>query len=171
MRMPLRYATAVKLCRSEKMRPAPGEEPAARKPGLGTGRVGRTGLAGLSSMGSRSARSCGRRRRPRIAERQPDIGIALRLTLHETISGVGPQQDIGVLVVENELALVRLDGENRMAIALLVAHYSDQQCLTRPARVHEHAALEQDVILAVAIAIVGIVPALDHAPMLQVSDR
>ena len=51
MQMPLQYVTAVALCGFEKMRPAPGEEPAARKPGLGRGGWDGTGLADLSSIG------------------------------------------------------------------------------------------------------------------------
>src|SRR6185437_6293464 len=57
-----------------------------------------------------------------------------------------------------------------MTVAFLVAHDCDQQRLARPSGLHKHAPLEQNVILAIAVAIIGIAPALDDAPMFHVGD-
>jgi len=53
----------------------------------------------------RSACGGGGRRRAGIAKRDPEVWIVLRLPLHEAVAGFGPDQDVLVLVVENELAL------------------------------------------------------------------
>src|SRR5436853_7635317 len=72
----------------------------------GTGRGG--DVTGSRVLKNSSSAGAGRRdRRASVAERDPDIGIALRLALDEAVSGLGPGQDAFVLVVENELALVR----------------------------------------------------------------
>src|SRR6266511_3970229 len=104
--------------------------------------------------GSQLARACGRGCRTRIAQRDPNIRIGLRLPLHEAVSGLRPKQDVFSLVVEDELAFVRLDGEHGMPIALLVTHDGDEQRLTGPSGLRQHFALEQDVVLAVAVAVV-----------------
>src|SRR5882724_7105962 len=49
---------------------------------------------------SRSARRGGSGGRTRIAERDPDVRIVLRLPLHEAVAGLRPEQDGLVLVVE-----------------------------------------------------------------------
>src|SRR3977135_60690 len=67
-----------------------------------------------------------------VAKRDPYIRIALRLALDEAVSGLGPGHDVFVLVVEDELALVGLHGQHRVAFALLVAHHRDQYRLARP---------------------------------------
>ena len=74
-------------------------------------------------------------------------------------------------VIEDEVAVVGLHGEHGMAFALVVAHHCDQQRLARPTGLHQHAALEQDIVLAVALAVVGVGPALDDAPVLHIGDR
>src|SRR6185503_8069746 len=97
-------------------------------------------------------------RRARIAERDPVVRIVLRLALDEAVAGVRPEQNLLFLIVEDEVALVGLDREYGVAIALLVAHHGDQERLARPAGLHQHAALEQHVIFAVALAVIGIGP-------------
>ena len=106
-----------------------------------------------------------------VTERDPHIGIALRLTLDEAVAGIGPGQDGFVLVVENELALVALDGQHRVAFALLVAHHRDQQRLARPSGVDQHLALQKHVVFAVAVAVCRQRPFLDHTPVIHVGHR
>src|ERR1043165_7956704 len=75
---------------SKRVRPALGGELAAREPvwdGEGWG-CDRVAGSCVSLVGAR-----GRDRGPVVAERDPDIGIALRLTLDEAVAGVGPEQD------------------------------------------------------------------------------
>src|SRR5439155_3846855 len=91
---------------SKKLRPALGGSLAAREPvwdgeGWGCDRV----ACPLKFPCSVVAGAGGRGRRASIAERDPDVGIALRLALDEAVAGLGPGQDVFVLVVENELAL------------------------------------------------------------------
>src|SRR5260370_38417682 len=90
--------------------------------------------------------------RAAVAKRDPYIRIALRLTLDETVSSLGPGHDGFVLVVEDELALVGLYRQHRVAVALLVAHHRDQQRLARPPGADQHLALHQHGVLAVALA-------------------
>ena len=99
------------------------------------------------------------------------FGIALRLTLDEAVAGLGPGHDAFVLVVEDELALVGFHGQHGVAFALLVAHHRDQQRLARPSGVDQHLALQQHVVLAVAVAVRRQRPFLDHAPMIHVGHR
>src|SRR6266513_4483337 len=47
-----------------------------------------------------------------IAERDPYVRIALRLTFDEAISGLGPGHDVFVLVIADELALVGFYGQH-----------------------------------------------------------
>src|SRR5262249_13546545 len=104
-------------------------------------------------------------------ERDRYVLVRLRLPLHEAVARLRPEQDLLLLVVEDELALVGLDREDGVALALEVAHDRDQERLPRPTGLHQHPALEQDIVLAVAIAVVGIAPALDNAPMIHVGHR
>src|SRR6516165_5082133 len=107
-------------------------------------------------------------RRAGVAERDPDVGIALRLALDEAVSGLGPGHDVFVLVVQNELALVALHGQHGMAFAELVAHHRDQKRFARPTGIHQHLAFQQHVIFTVAVAVGRQRPFLDYAPMLHV---
>src|ERR1700761_3814860 len=91
----------------KKLRPGFGGSLAAREPvwdgeGWGCDRVA------CSIIPLLSARAGGRDRRVDTAQRDPDVGIALRLTLDEAVAGIGPGHDAFVLVVEHELALVGL---------------------------------------------------------------
>src|SRR5262249_42125043 len=95
----------------------PWGRPAAREPGLGTGRGGDvTGVAELLCLSRTSARRrrCGRWGRARFAERDPDVRVALRLTLHEAVAGVAPEQHVLGLVIEDVVALVGLHRQHRM---------------------------------------------------------
>ena len=104
--------------------------------------------------------------------REPDIGIVLRLALDEAIAGRVPRQDFVSEVVEDEIAAVGLDGEDGMALSVLVAHDRHQQRLTREAMVDELLALEQGVDFAVALAVGRVVPMVEHrAPMIEIADR
>src|SRR5205085_7520728 len=62
-------------------------------------------------------------RRMRIAERHPHVRIGLRLAFYEAVAGVRPQHDVLRLIVEDEVTLVGLHGEDRVAFVLLVAHH------------------------------------------------
>src|ERR1700686_2207549 len=98
----------------KKLRPALGGELAARDPvwdgeGWGCDRVGCLVVRVFSLVGAG-----GSDRGAVVAERDPYIRIALRLPLDEAVSGLGPGHDVFVLVVENELALVGLDGQHRV---------------------------------------------------------
>src|SRR5580693_2811370 len=57
-------------------------------------------IAGARGGGCRAA----------VAERDPYVRIALRLTLDEAVAGLGPGHDVLILVVEDELSLVGLHG-------------------------------------------------------------
>src|ERR1700674_4257055 len=50
-----------------------------------------------------------------VAKRNPYIRIALRLALDEAIAGLGPGQDVLILVIEDELSLVGLHSQHRVA--------------------------------------------------------
>src|SRR5689334_8913011 len=100
---------------------------------------------------SLSARRDGCRCDARFAEQNPLVRIGLGLPLHKAVSSPVPRQDLRLLVVENEFAMIGLHRQDRMTVALLVAHDGDEQGLPWPTGLHEHAALEQDIVLAVAI--------------------
>src|SRR5262245_27652327 len=55
-----------------------------------------------------------------------------------------------------------------MTIALPVTHDCDQECLARPSCLHEEATLQQDIVLAIAKAVVRVVPAFHYAPVFEV---
>src|SRR6476659_8810023 len=78
----------------------------------------------------------------RLVERNQNVRIGLRLALHKAVAGLRPGQDLRLLIVENEFAAIGLDRQHSVAVALFVAHDRDEQRLARPARLHEHAALE-----------------------------
>src|SRR6202171_6138157 len=164
--------TKQRLWRPKKLRPAPGEGLAARDPvwdgeGWECDRVACLRCLLLLVIAGAGGGDCG----TAVAKRDPYIRIALRLTLDEAISSLGPGHDSLVLVVENELALVGFHGQHRVAFALLVAHHRDQQRLARPAGIDQHLALQQHVVLAVAEAVRRQRPFLDHAPMIHVGHR
>ena len=92
------------------------------------------------------------RRRLRVAERDPDVLVELRLTLHVAVASRLPGQDLRLLVVEHELAAVRLDHQHRMPVALAIAHDGDEKGRARPAGIDKELALEDDIVLAIAAA-------------------
>src|SRR6476469_10339567 len=148
------------------LRPDLGGGPAAREPALGTGRGGDvTGRALVAARRSRGGRGAW------FTKRDPHVRIGLRLAFYEAVAGLGPRQDLRLLIVENEFAAIGLHREYGVTVSLLVAHEGDQQSFARPASLHQHAALEQHVVLAVTVSVVGIIPALDHTPMLEVGHR
>src|SRR5450631_1329456 len=156
----------------KKLRPALGGELAARDPvwdgeGWGCDRVAGPVISLLSVV----AGAGGGERRAAVAKGDPYVRIALRLTLDEAVAGLGPGYDVLALVVENELSLVSLHGQHGVAFALLVAHHRDQQRLARPAGVDQHLALEQYVVLTVAVAVGRQRPFLDHSPMIHIGHR
>src|SRR5207248_9398249 len=138
----------------KKLRPALGGGLAARDPvwdgeGWGCDRVAGSIIPLVLAV----AGAGGGHRRPAVTERDPDIGIALRLPLDEAVAGLGPGQDVFVLVVENELALVGLHRQHRVAFALLVAHDGDEESLARPSGIDQHLALQQHVVFAVTVTV------------------
>src|SRR4051812_24413018 len=107
---------------------------------LSENRIPLFGIMPVFSMLAGAGRSD---RRPGVAKRDPDVGIALRLALDEAVAGLGPGHDALVLVVEDELALVAFYRQHGVAFALLVAHHRDQQRLARPSGIDQHLALQQ----------------------------
>src|SRR5262245_7392709 len=157
---------------TKKLRPGFGGSLAAREPvwdgeGWGCDRV----ACPLRSPCSAVAGAGGRGRRASIAERDPAGGIALRLALDEAVAGLVQGQDVFVLVVENELALVGLHRQHRMSLALLVAHDGDEEGLAWPSGIDQHLALQQHVVFAVTVTVRRQRPLLDHAPMIHVGHR
>src|ERR1700722_7440260 len=150
----------------------PGGRAARTRTGRGTGWGGRDRSRNRKSF-QRSAVLVGGGGRPGpgVAEIDPDVGVALRLPLDEAVAGLGPGQDLLDLVVENELAAVGLDREHRVAFVVAVAHDGEEERLPRPAGADQQAALEQRIVLAVAVAVIGIGPLLDRAPVVDVGHR
>jgi len=95
----------------------------------------------------------------------------LRLALHEAVAGVRPEQDLVGLIVEDVLTAVSLDREHGMAVAVVIAHHCHEQRFARPAGLHQEFALLQRIVLAIAVAIVRIIPAFDDTPMIHVGHR
>src|SRR5215467_2173327 len=121
--------------------------------GLGGGRPPRTRSGDGEGWGRDRERDsfCSARRNDggwdaRFAKRNPQIGIGLRLAFHEAVASLGPRQDLRLLIVENEFAAIGLDREHSVTVTLFVTNDRDEQRLTRPARLHEHAALEQHIV-------------------------
>src|SRR3954447_20002629 len=118
----------------------------ARANRSGTGRggdvTGRVSLSFVSTDLLLVPCAGGGDRRLGVAERDPDIRIALRLALDEAVAGLRPGNDVLVLIVENELALVCLRRQHRVSFALLVANDGDEQGLARPSGIDQHLALQ-----------------------------
>src|SRR5262245_26975148 len=115
-----RWQRAADACSpGEKVRPPPGGEAGARDP-VGDGEGGDvTGSRSSCWFSSRaSARSRCRGGWAVVAKRHPLIGVGLRLALDVAVTGLRPEQDLLLLVVEHELALVGLHREDSMAFAL-----------------------------------------------------
>ena len=96
------------------LRPDLGGGPAAREPGLGTGRGGDvTGSANsfLSARRNRGGRGAW------FTKRDPHVRIGLRLAFYEAVAGLGPRQDLRLLIVENEFAAIGLHREYGVTVA------------------------------------------------------
>jgi len=55
-----------------------------------------------------------------------------------------------------------------MTFLVVMAHYRHQQSFARRAGLDQHPPLEQGVVLAIVIAVIGIGPEFDKAPMVGV---
>ena len=55
-----------------------------------------------------------------------------------------------------------------MTLVLLIMHHGHEQRLAGPAQLHQHAPLEQDVVLAVTVAVIGVGPAFNHTPVFNI---
>ena len=60
------------------------------------------------------------------------------LTLDEAVARIDPWQDRIDLVVENEIALIRHDRQNRVPESLVIADYSHQQGLAGNTHGHQN---------------------------------
>src|SRR6185437_2601306 len=106
------------------------------------------------------------------AEVEPDVGVVLRLPFEVGVAGGVPGADVVGEVVEDELAAIGLDGEDGMALALEILDDGHQQRLAREAGLDEQFALVERINLAVALAVDGIIPMVEHgAPMGEVGHR
>jgi hypothetical protein len=62
---------------------------------------------------------------------------------------------------------IGLDREHCVPFAVELVYDRHEQCLTRPACLHEQAALEQRIAVAGAGLIIGVAPSLNHAEGIQ----
>src|ERR1700722_11080698 len=106
---------------AEKERPAFGGRPASER----SGTWGRIPLRNSDYGLPRGVE----RRLHRRPEHHPHIGVLLALALDETIAGRRPRLHLVIQIVERELALVGLEGEDRMAFLALVLDHRHQQGL------------------------------------------
>ena len=84
--------------------------------------------------------------------------LSLRLALDEAIGTRVQGRISSDKIVEHEFATVGRDRQHRMAVAVLLLDHREQQRLPRKAFLDQHAALQQRKILAIALAVAGIVP-------------
>src|SRR5271168_4228022 len=96
-------------------------------------------------------RRCGHA--PGAAQIEPDVRIVLRLALDEAVSGRVPGSDLIAQIVEHEFAAVGLDGQDRVAFSVEIAHDRHQQRLPREALLDEQLALVEGIDLAIALAV------------------
>ncbi len=93
----------------------------------------------------------------------------MRLALREAIAGCVPGNNLVSEIVENEIAFVGLDRENGVALVVVIPDDGHQEGLAREAFLRKKLALLQRVDLAVALAVVGIVPVVgDRSPMFEI---
>ena len=88
------------------------------------------------------------------------------MTLDEAVACLPPEQDVLVLIVEDIVALISNHGQHSVTFVLVSAYHGDEQHLPGPAGLDQHPSLEEDVVLTVSIAVIGIGPVLHYAPML-----
>src|SRR5262249_60378609 len=99
------------------LRPDLGEGPAAREPGLGTGRGGDvTGSANsfLSGRRNRGGRGAW------FTKRDPHGRVGLRFSLPEAVAGLGPGQDLRLLIFWKEFSAIGFDPGHGGAVRLPV---------------------------------------------------
>src|SRR6516225_10126307 len=113
------------LCK-ESGRPRGKAGRARTRSGDGEGGRDRERVAPLWLPSARGRRGNGR---ARVAQRDPKVWVGLRLALDEVIAGLRPEQDVGALVVQDELALVGLDRKHRVTVAVEVADHRHQKRL------------------------------------------
>src|SRR5262245_7507790 len=121
----------------------------------------------LFSVGSRDG---GLRRGLRRQQRDPHQRIALGLPLDESVGRVGPTHHLAALVVEDEVAAIGANREHSMALVVFVADDGDEERALRKAAGGQKPALEQHVILAIALA-ARIGPNLGLAVKFEIGDR
>ena len=106
----------------------------------------------------------------RFADRDPGVHVRLALAFDETIAGLPPTLHVVAEIIEHEVAVIRAQREDRVALVVLVLDDGHQQRLRREALLGEQLALQQRVILAVALAVGRVVPLVDDAPVIHVRD-
>ena len=87
------------------------------------------------------------------------------------MAGVIPEENLVPLVVEDKLALVQHNGQHRMTLISTVKRGGDEEDLFRETRLYEQSALEEDIVLAVAIAVIRVGPFFDDSVMFEVGYR
>ena len=84
------------------------------------------------------------------------------MALHEGIPRLVPTQQLVGEVVQHEIALIGGDGENRMAIPMVVEHHGRKRRRARPTGLDEHLALQEHEVAAIAGAVIRIGPPIDE---------
>ena len=102
-------------------------------------------------------------------ERAPHQRIAVGLLLDEGVGRVGPTQDLLALVVEHEVADIAATVSTAWP-SLFSSRTTVMSSVLGPAALDQHAALEQHIVLAVALA-GRIGPNLDLAIEIEIGDR
>src|SRR3954454_14506256 len=125
----------------------------------GTGSASPTGCGG-SNEERRSLAVRGGGRRGHAAERGPGDRV-LTLALDVDVAGLVPGQDGVGLVVEDVVAAVGTDHQHRVPFVELVDDDGHAHRALRQAALAQQLALEELVVLAVAVAVVREVPAVD----------
>jgi len=81
-----------------------------------------------------------------------------------------PRQDGVALVVEDELALAAADHENGVTFARPIDYHGHPQSPTRQARLDQELSLDELDVLAVADAILRVVPTVLDTPVLTIRE-
>src|SRR5215204_3430001 len=99
------------------------------------------------------------------------MSAVVTFALDEGVARLVPAEDEIGLVVEDEVAAVGAHHQDGVSLALVVDHHHHPHRATRQALLGEHLALEELVVLTVAVAVLGQVPAIHHPPMVLVRER
>src|SRR3954447_13706414 len=135
----------------------------ADRPRAVQGRCARGASLILVARRSRDRRGGGFERDPLPAVRA--------LALDEHVGALLPGQDGGALVVEDEVAPVGADHQDRVPVPVAVEHHRHAHRTPGQAALGEQLALEDLIVLAIAVAVVRKVPAVDDAPVLPIGHR